>query len=247
MLDRIGFVKKSQAEFYQRKGYRADFVMNTVSLADACRLSVGASCGRPQTGDACKLSVGASCGRPQADEACTEDGYTGDGRTEARRIGLYCSGDIEWKNVFNQVAAASLIEGVVLDCVPLDYRIAGYAESLGINLNGFAGLVDRDHLLRRMAANDINLFASYAEAAPLSPLESLELGVPCITTNNHHYWEETPLRDLLVVTAPDNIFDIHQRIVDVLAHREQVLEEYKEWKLEYDRSAIKSVEAFLAP
>lgn len=161
------------------------------------------------------------------------------------KIGLYCSGDIEWKNVFNQVAAASMVTNAELDIVPVNHMIAAYADKVGTRVTGNDGLLPRDELLARMANNDINLYVSFAEASPLLPLESLELGVPCITANNHHYWNDGLLKDLLIVNRPDDILAIHEQIEKALKNRGKIEKAYREWKAVYNLFAEETVKGFL--
>lgn len=168
-----------------------------------------------------------------------------DNSNKTVRIGLYCSGDIEWKNVFNQVAAASLIDNVELDIVPINQMIGGYADKVRVKVTGSDTLLAREELLSRMANNDLNLYVSFAEASPLLPLESMELGVPCVTANNHHYWIGTELEGYLVVDRPDDIMAIHRQISIALKHRAAIMKLYKKWKPEYDVVSNKSVTEFL--
>lgn len=160
-------------------------------------------------------------------------------------IGLYCSGDVEWKNVFNQVAAASLVDGAELDVVPINQMVAGYADKIQARVTGSDKILPRGELLTRMAGNDVNLYVSFAEASPLLPLESMELGVPCVTANNHHYWTDTPLEEYLIVDRPDDIMAIHSQVEKALKNRVKIMKLYKEWKAGYNTVSKKSVEDFI--
>ena len=160
------------------------------------------------------------------------------------KLGLYCS--LGWvKNQYTQLAAASLVEGAKLDCVPLDWGLRDFADKLGLPITGQEGNVPRDEVYRRMAANDVNLYVTFVECSPLTPLESMELGVPCITGNNHHYWTGTPLEEYLVVNRPDDVMAIYEQIEKVLANREKIMKLYREWKTKYDKEAYESAEKFL--
>ena len=99
--------------------------------------------------------------------------------------------------------------------------------------------------MERMAKNDINFYVTFSECAPLIPLESLELGVPCITGNNHHYWEGTELEKYLVVNENDNVISIYVKAKYCLENKEKVIKIYKDWKKEYDKNSKKSVERFI--
>lgn len=160
------------------------------------------------------------------------------------KIGVYASGDRWVKNFYNQLSAASMIENHIIDCIPKSQKTMEFASMIGANVVGESKPIPREDLLKRIAQNDINIYTTFVECAPLLPLESLELGVPCITSNNHHYWEGTELEKYLVVNAPDNIIEIKNKIEYVLKNKDAILKLYSEWKKEYDIQAKKSVEKF---
>jgi len=97
-----------------------------------------------------------------------------------------------------------------------------------------------------MSKNDINLYATYSECAPMVPLESFELGVPCITGNNHHYWENSKLKDFVIVDKVDDPIAIYEKIMMCLENKEEVLRLYSEWKEKYDKEVLENVENFLS-
>ena len=162
-----------------------------------------------------------------------------------RRIGVYASGDRWVKNFYNQLCAASLMDNVKVECTPLSTKTLLFAELIHLDVEGEGKPMPRKELLRRMAGNDLNLYVTFTECAPLIPLESLELGVPCLTGNNHHYWEGTELGEYLIVDEADDVNKIHDKMEKCVANREKILRLYREWKKEYDVEARKSVEDFL--
>ena len=95
--------------------------------------------------------------------------------------------------MFSQMAAVSLIDGAVLDMVPLNETAKEFANLLGLKLEGVENSLTREELLKRMSKNSLNLYVTYSECAPMLPLESFEMGVPCITGNNHHYFKNSKL------------------------------------------------------
>ncbi len=161
------------------------------------------------------------------------------------RIGLYSSGDRWVKNYYNQLSAASMIDNHLIDCVPKSEKTVEFANMIGANIIGEVRPIKREVLLKRMSKNDINIYVTFVECAPLLPIESLELGVPCITANNHHYWEGTELEKYLIVNAPDNIIEIKNKIEYVLKNKDKIISLYKTWKKDYDKKAKKSVKDFI--
>ena len=165
--------------------------------------------------------------------------------SKGAKIGLYASGDRWVKNFYNQLAAASLFKDVKIDCIPLSEKAVKMGKILDVNVLGLYSSIPKEKLWERMMRNDINLYVTFTECAPLIPLESFELGVPCITGDNHHYWEGTKLRDYLVVSSNDNAIEIYNKAVFCLEHKDEIMALYKEWKKDYDLTAIETVESFL--
>ena len=167
-------------------------------------------------------------------------------KTDEIRIGVYASGDRWVKNFYNQISAASMIKNHIIDCIPISEKTRVFCDYINATIEGCEETLSRENLLKRMATNDINLYVTFVECAPLLPLESLELGIPCITSDNHHYWKGTELEKYLVVSAPDNIIEIKDKIDIVLKNRKKIIELYKKWKSEYDKEARENIEKFIS-
>lgn len=210
LIDSIAFVKKSMYDFYKEKGYKCEFLMNTIKIDNV------------------------------NDYISSKDKSD-----NLVRIGVYASGDRWVKNFYNQLSAASMIKNHLIDCIPKSDKTAEFAKYIDANVNGINKPIPRNELLKRIATNDINIYVTFVECAPLLPLESMELGVPCITSNNHHYWEGTELEEYLVVNAPDNIIEIKNKIEYALKNKDKIMKLYREWKKEYDKECERNVRKFL--
>lgn len=152
------------------------------------------------------------------------------------KIGLYCSGERWVKNSYNQISAASLFENAEVDILPISEKTKTICKYYGINNTGVEKNITREEMLERLAGNDINLYVSFTECAPLVPLESLEVGTICITGNNHHYFKGTELEKYLVVNRPDDIMAIYEKMKYALEHKDEIFELYKKWKKDYSKS-----------
>lgn len=161
------------------------------------------------------------------------------------KIGLYASGDRWVKNTYNQLSAASMVKNARLDCIPINEKIKILAQRYDIELTGEETSIPKEELYKRISNNDINLYVTFTECAPLIPLESLELGTICITGDNHHYFTGTELEKYLVVTREDDIIEIYNKIIYALENKDKILKLYKEWKKEYTKQAKESVKKFL--
>ena len=165
--------------------------------------------------------------------------------TGKTRIGIYASGDRWVKNFYNQLCAASLIENVEVECSPLNSKTMDFADLINLDVSGSAKPVPRKVLLKQMSKNTVNLYVTFTECAPLIPFESFEMGVPCLTAANHHYWEGHELENYIVVKENDNVMEIAGKIKTVIDNKDKIMELYKEWKEENDRISKESVNAFL--
>ena len=161
------------------------------------------------------------------------------------KVGLYSSGDRWVKNTYNQLSAVSLIENAELNCIPLNPKIRELASFLDLPISGTEQGVGREKLFEYMANNDINIYVTFTECAPLIPLESLDLGVPCITGDNHHYFEGTELEKYLVVNKEDNIIEIYEKIKFAIENKEKIIQLYKKWKTENEIRAKESNNNFI--
>ena len=162
------------------------------------------------------------------------------------RIGLYAAKCDDWrKNMFSQMAAVSLIDNAVLDMVPLNDTAKEFAETIGLKIDGVDKSLPRDDLLKRMSNNDINLYVTYSECAPMLPLESFEMNVPCITGNNHHYFENTELEKYLVVNNEENPIEIKNKIEKCIEEEDKIKKLYKKFKEDNLRDAKERIDNFI--
>jgi len=162
------------------------------------------------------------------------------------RIGLYAAKCDDWrKNMFSQMAAVSQIENAVLDMIPLNETAKEFANILGLELDGVETHLKREELIQRMSQNDINMYVTFSECAPMLPLESLEVGVPCITGNNHHYFKNNKLEEYLVVSNEEDIVEIKNKIQLCLKNEKEINELYKHFRKNNLEESQKQVEDFL--
>lgn len=162
------------------------------------------------------------------------------------RIGIYAAKCDDWrKNLFTQLAAASLIPNAIVDMVPLNAEAKTFASEIGLKLDGLDKPIPRNELLKRMSSNTINLYVTFSECAPMLPIESFEVGVPCISGNNHHYFKKQELENYIIVKNEENPVEISKQIKKCLDNKNEVMKLYKNWKKENDALSNQSVKDFL--
>ena len=162
------------------------------------------------------------------------------------KIGIYAAKCDDWrKNLFSCLAAASLIPNAVVDMVPLNPEAKTFANELGLKLEGLDKPIPRNELLKRMSNNTINLYVTFSECAPMLPIESFEVGVPCISGNNHHYFRNQELEKYVIVKNEENPVQISKQINNCLENKNEVMKLYEKWKKENDTLSKQSVKDFL--
>lgn len=165
---------------------------------------------------------------------------------DAISIGLYAASPDNWrKNMLSQIAAVALMKDAVLDIVPLNSVAEGFAKAVGVKITGVKENLSREEMIKRMGKNDVNLYVTFSECAPMLPLESLEVGVPCITGNNHHFFKGRELEKYLVVDNETDVTSICEKIKICLKNRRKIIELYNEFREDNFRQAKENVKEFL--
>lgn len=162
------------------------------------------------------------------------------------RIGLYAAKCDDWrKNMFTQLAAISLIDNAVVDMVPLNDTALNFAKMLNLKIEGVDNSISREQLIKRMAKNDVNLYVTYSECSPMLPLESFDVGVPCITGNNHHYFKNNELEKYLVVDNESDPEQIKEKILSSIKNKNKILKLYSSFDDNNTKLSKKQVQEFL--
>ncbi len=163
------------------------------------------------------------------------------------KIGLYSSGDRWEKNTYNQLSACAMVKDAYIDVVPETKLATSFCKLMNIKTVSDEPITSlkRKDLLNRMAQNELNLYVTFTECSPMIPLESFELGVPCIIGNNTDLFKDGKLNEMLVVKEEDSIDEIYDKINMVLDNKEEIMSLYKEWKKEYSAQVKKLKEEFL--
>ena len=216
IIDVFGTCKQSLVDFYKSQNFKTVFIQNTVRINEDVKREV--------------LNLKKSNNRESNNRI---------------KIGLYAAG-MDWrKNMFNQISGASLIPNVVVDSVPLNFDGQVFASKIGLKMTGLNKGIKREELLKRMACNDINLYVTFSECAPMLPIESMECRTICLTGDNHHYFKNTELEKYLVVSREDDVIAIADKIKYALKNKDEIFKLYDSWKKEYDSKSAKSVQEFL--
>ena len=77
------------------------------------------------------------------------------------------------------------------------------------------------------------------------PLESFEVGVPCLTGNNHHYFKDTKLENYLVVNNEASAIDVAKKAKYCIEHKIEIMKLCKDWVKENNKNSKNDVEKFI--
>lgn len=174
-------------------------------------------------------------------------------KSDEFKIGIYAVQPTQFrKNVFSSLASVYFIKQklkdkkVVVDVVPNSDSVAAFCHFFDIEVTGIYKGVPREELLKRMSKCDITLYVTFSECAPMLPLESFYVGVPCITGNNHHYFKNTELEKYLVVNNEDNALEISDKVIMCINNKDKVLSLYDKFSKSNLKEGQKLVRNFLS-
>lgn len=219
----LGFVKKTMAEFYKNRGYNAYYFSNNVNS-----------------------NINQNEKEYNKEEKRKEEYKEEDKNKDKEiKIGLYNAHSREIKNIFTQMLATKFFENAVVDIVPSSEQIEDYAKMNNMKYTNVSYFIPTDELMERIKQNDINVYATFTECAPMFPMESFESGVPCIIGNNNDYFKGSKLRDYVCVNREDDPLEIYNKIKEVLENKEEVMELYKKWKTNFNTENEKLVKEFI--
>ncbi len=165
---------------------------------------------------------------------------------EGRHVGIWFSGTI-FKSAHPMIASLTLIPGAVLHSAGLGGPGAELAEFLGVQ-RGFSSehAVRKDELERRIRATHLSMYVTSAECSPMLPLESMQLGVPCLIGPSSHLFEDHDyLRERLVVPYPDRPDVIARYAVRAIEERREIIDAWARYAPIYNERARALVREFL--
>lgn len=164
---------------------------------------------------------------------------------EKTKIGIYNADTRELKNIYTALSAMKLVPNSVADVVPINEGAKQFTQMLSLDTTSINDYIPNEELMKRIQKNDINIYPTFTENAPMFPLESFEMGVPCLLGNNNDYFVGTKLGEYVILEREDDAVYIKDKIMNVLAHKDEVMELYQSWKKEFDQKCEKLVEEFI--
>jgi len=152
-----------------------------------------------------------------------------------------------WRKIpYAMVAALRVVPGAQLHGSSIDTRTVEFARMLGLTTNVSSGAIPLERMPEMLAGMHLNLYVTLSECAPMVPLESLAVGVPCLLGPSSHFFEDHEyLHRRLVVPYPDRALTIAQHILAALEERAAIVEAYRAYAPAYNARALACLEEFL--
>lgn len=161
------------------------------------------------------------------------------------KIGIYNADSRELKNIYTALSAIKLVPNAVADVVPINEGAKKFTQILNLETTSLDAYIPTDELLKRIQQNEVNLYPTFTENAPMFPLESFEMGVPCLLGNNNDYFVGTELGQHVILTKEDDPEYIKERIIHCLEHKKEIMDLYQQWKKEFDDKCEELVKEFI--
>jgi hypothetical protein len=162
-------------------------------------------------------------------------------------LGIWAVNASVWRKLpFAMLAAARTIPGAQVTIGGANARVREFAKTFGIVAEIHERPFPPSEMPERLGAMHVNLYVTLSECAPMVPLESLAVGVPCLFGPNSHLLEDHRyLHDRLVVPYPDRHEVIARYIRRALEERETIISEYRAYLPRYLERSRRSVAEFL--
>ena len=172
-------------------------------------------------------------------------GKTANNKNSKTKIGIYNADSRELKNIYTALSAMKLVPNAIADVVPINEGARQFTEILKLETTSINDYIPNEELMTRIQKNDINIYPTFTENAPMFPLESFEMGVPCLLGNNNDYFVGTKLGEYVILEREDDAEYIKNKIIMVLEHKEEVMKLYRQWKKSFNKKCEKLVEEFI--
>ena len=161
------------------------------------------------------------------------------------KVGIYNADTRELKNIYTALSSMKLVSNCVADVVPINEGAKKFTEILGLETSYVEDYIPTEELLKRIQQNEVNIYPTFTENAPMFPLESFEMGVPCLLGNNNDYFVGTKLSEFVILTKEDDPKYIKEKIINCIEHKDEIMKLYREWKKDFDIKCEKLVDEFI--
>ena len=148
-------------------------------------------------------------------------------QSDKKKIGIYNADTRELKNIYTSLSAIKLVPNAIADVVPINEGAKKFTEMLQLETTSIDDYIPTEELLKRIQQNEVNIYPTFTENAPMFPLESFEMGVPCLLGNNNDYFVGTKLGEYVILTKEDDPEYLKDRIVNCIEHKDEIMKLYR--------------------
>ncbi len=221
-IDSFAFVRKIMYEFYKKVGFKSYYLQNNVNLNGVKLIT------EEDKKNMLKIIN---------DEKNLIE--------EKIKVGIYNADSRELKNIYTALSAIKLVPNGSADVVPINDGAKKFTEIIELETTSINEYIPTEELLERIQYNDINIYPTYTENSPMFPLESFEVGVPCLLGNNNDYFSGTKLGQYVILDREDDPVYIKEKIIECIKNKDEIMKLYKDWKNEFDKKCNNWVEEFI--
>lgn len=162
------------------------------------------------------------------------------------KLGIWSISELKHKPPYEMLAAASMIPNCKVIGSVASPRMVEFCQEFKIQHDFVGKMIPQRDMPRYLRTAHLNLYVTLNECAPMLPLESFAVGVPCIVGPNTPYFADHGyLQDRLVVKVPDDARGIAVCIERVLAEREEVVAAYQQYAIQHNAESARTVQRFL--
>jgi len=150
------------------------------------------------------------------------------------------------KNQLTMLAAISTFSQSKTHISGADERLIEFIRFMEIGAHIVDKVVDQRLIKFYLSKMHLNLYVTLTECAPMLPLESLSVGVPCLMGPSNYYFDDYDyLRERLIVPQPDDAGLIADYMQRALEERSDIIAAYKKFAPDYNLLAMKSLADFV--
>jgi len=159
---------------------------------------------------------------------------------ERIQIGVW--GKNDWhRNILNQTIAATMIKNSEIHVNEVGNHF--FLENEKINVYG---ILPKEDFLKLFSQMDINLYISLTECFPMTVIESMQYGIPCLVSDTSDVYKFSPyLKEKLTVSTIDGPLGIAEKIKEVVAYYNDIQEEIARYLPVLKEETEKSIKEFL--
>jgi len=156
------------------------------------------------------------------------------------KIGVF--GQNMWhRNITNQTLGALLINNS-------EVHVNEISDHFFIDKNRTRvhGILPKDEFLKLYKTLDINMYISMTDCFPMSVIESMQYGIPCLVSDTSDVYSWSPkLKSWLTVSTIDSPIGISKKIAEVIENYDDIQKEIKAYLPILKKETEKSIEEFL--